>query len=55
MSVAHIMWFTLVALFFSNPSIRSSIIGYRHWLEKVFGAALTLFGLSLAYSTLGQR
>jgi RhtB (resistance to homoserine/threonine) family protein len=55
MSVAHILWFTLVALFFSNSSIRSRIIGYRHWLERVFGAALALFGLSLAYSTLGQR
>ncbi len=55
MSAAHILWFTLVALFFSNASIRSRIIGYRHWLERVFGAVLALFGLSLAYSTLGQR
>ncbi len=55
MSVAHILWFTLVALFFSNASIRSRIIGYRYWLERVFGAVLAIFGLSLAYSTLGQR
>jgi len=55
MSVVHILWFTLVAVFFSNASIRTRIIGYRHWLERVFGAVLAIFGLSLAYSTLGQR
>lgn len=55
MSFAHIAWFTLVALFFSSPSVRSRLLDYKHWLERAFGAVLIMFGLSLAYSTVGQR
>lgn len=55
MSLAHIVWFALVALFFSSPAIRSRLLSYKHWLERAFGAVLTMFGLSLAYSTISQR
>lgn len=55
MALAHIVWFVPVALFFSNPVIRSGIAGLKHWIERAFGLVLTALGVSLAFSSFGQR
>lgn len=55
MSGAHLLWFTLVALFFSTGVIRRRLLAVRHWIDRAFGAALTALGLSLAFSTAGNR
>jgi RhtB (resistance to homoserine/threonine) family protein len=55
MSMAHLVWFSLVALFFSTGSVRDRLIAVRHWIDRAFGAALTGLGLSLALSTAAAR
>lgn len=47
-SAAHIIWFGLVATFFSAGGIRDRIIAVRRWIDRVFGALLVGFGLLLA-------
>jgi len=47
-SAAHIIWFSLVAMFFSNGKIREKLIAVRHWVDRVFGGLLVSFGVMLA-------
>ncbi|WP_116472600.1 LysE family transporter [Zobellella maritima] len=47
-SLAHIAWFTMVALFFSSSSVRDRLLAVRHWIERAFGGLLVGFGLILA-------
>jgi len=47
-SAAHVVWFALVATFFSAGRVRDRIIAVRHWIDRVFGALLVGFGLLLA-------
>jgi threonine/homoserine/homoserine lactone efflux protein len=47
-SAAHIIWFALVATFFSAGGIRARIVAFRRWIDRVFGALLVGFGLLLA-------
>ncbi|WP_244316700.1 LysE family translocator [Pannonibacter tanglangensis] len=47
-SVAHVVWFAVVALFFGAPKIREAITGVRHWIDRAFGTALVGFGIALA-------
>lgn len=47
-SVAHITWFSLVAMFFSTGQIRDKLIAVRHWVDRVFGGLLVSFGVILA-------
>lgn len=54
-SVAHMMWFAAVALFFGAPVLRQRLLGISHWIDRVFGAALIGFGLSLAIADLTLR
>ncbi len=50
-SAAHVIWFGLVAMFFSAGRVRDRIIAVRHWIDRVFGVMLVGFGLLLARSS----
>jgi RhtB (resistance to homoserine/threonine) family protein len=52
-SAAHILWFSMVALFFATGAIRERILGARHWIDRVFGVLLIGFGIALAAANLG--
>lgn len=45
-----LLWFTLVALFFTNPVIGRKIETFKHWLERFTGGVLMLLGLKLLSS-----
>ena len=47
-SAAHVIWFALVAMFFSAGRVRDQILAVRHWIDRVFGVMLVGFGLVLA-------
>ncbi len=47
-SVAHMVWFALVALCFSAGSVRDRLLAVRHWIDRAFGALLVGFGVLLA-------
>ena len=47
-SLAHVIWFGLVAAFFGAPVLRRKLLGLSHWIDRAFGVALIGFGLSLA-------
>lgn len=51
-ALAHVGWFTLVALFFSEGRIRAQILRTRLWIDRVFGLSLIGFGLALALANL---
>ncbi|MCO6178780.1 LysE family translocator [Ciceribacter sp. RN22] len=51
-SLAHILWFAVVALFFGAPALRRRLLRSSHWIDRAFGVALIGFGLSLAVSDL---
>lgn len=53
-SMAHIIWFALVALFFASPQVRARVMGMRHWLDRIFGGILITFGIGLAMGNLGR-
>lgn len=55
MSAAHLVWFALVALFFSAGPVRRKLLSVRHWIDRTFGAILTAMGLTLAFSTATGR
>ncbi|QXC30860.1 LysE family transporter [Aeromonas sp. FDAARGOS 1409] len=46
--LAHALWFSAVAIFFSNASVRAGLLAVRHWIDRVFGALLVGFGMLLA-------
>ncbi|HYD95267.1 MAG TPA: LysE family transporter [Noviherbaspirillum sp.] len=50
-SLAHVTWFVLVALFFSADTIRERLVAVRHWIDRAFGCLLAGFGVLLATST----
>ena len=47
-SVAHVAWFSLVALCFSAGPVRDGLLAVRHWIDRVFGGLLVGFGILLA-------
>jgi len=49
-SVAHMAWFSLVALCFSAGAVRSRLLATRHWIDRAFGGLLVGFGVLLALS-----
>ena len=49
-SVAHLLWFAVVARCFSAASVRERLLAVRHWIDRVFGAVLVSLGLALAVS-----
>ena len=46
--LAHALWFSAVALFFSSASVRARLLSVRHWIDRVFGGLLVGFGMLLA-------
>ncbi|QBC43854.1 LysE family translocator [Iodobacter fluviatilis] len=52
MSLAHGVWFSLVALFFSHQTLRSAMINGQSVLNKIIGSALLGLGVSLAFAPL---
>ncbi|MGO1072603.1 LysE family transporter [Lysobacter sp. CA199] len=51
-SATHVLWFGLVALLFSQGTVRAGLLRWRHWLDRAFGALLVGFGALLAGSAL---
>lgn len=47
-SVAHIGWFSLVAVCFSAGAVRERLLAVRHWIDRAFGGLLVSFGVLLA-------
>lgn len=50
-SVAHMVWFSLVALCFSAGIVRDRFLAVRHWIDRAFGGLLVLFGALLAVTS----
>lgn len=48
-SFAHLVWFSLIALFFATPSIRKKILNYQLMMDKIIGTLLIVLGLSLLF------
>lgn len=53
-AVAHMAWFSLVALSFSAAAVRDRLLAMRHWIDRIFGGLLVVFGMLLAL-TRGAR
>ena len=53
MSVAHWLWFSLVAVFFSSTALRKAMIERQMLVDRVIGVAL--IGLGLAVAVTGMR
>ena len=53
-AMAHVVWFTLVALFFSTDAVRARMARIRHWIDRVFGAVLVGFGALLATASVSR-
>lgn len=47
-AVAHIAWFSLVALCFSADRLQAQLLSVRHWIDRLFGSLLLGFGVLLA-------
>lgn len=54
MSMAHLVWFGLVALFFSQHALRARLLNYQMVVDKVIGAVLVGLGVSLALSNMAR-
>ena len=52
MSLAHLVWFVLVAFAFSSEMARRVVASSRHLVERGIGAVLVALGLSLAVFSL---
>ncbi|GGW58749.1 LysE family translocator [Streptomyces xantholiticus] len=48
MSVAHLVWFSLAALLFSQQALRAKLLSRQAVLNKVIGAVLVGLGVTLA-------
>lgn len=54
MSAAHLVWFALVAIFFSQQAFRSRMLSHQSAIDKLIGAVLMGLGLSLAFANISQ-
>ncbi|EML1934818.1 LysE family translocator [Providencia stuartii] len=48
-SFAHWIWFSVIALFFSTPTVRSKILNYQLVMDKIIGLLFIFLGLSLLF------
>ncbi|AZE50580.1 Threonine efflux protein [Pseudomonas chlororaphis] len=46
--LAHVLWFVVVALFFSAPGIRARLMAYKRRIDQLFGVLLVGFGVLLS-------
>ena len=51
-SLSHVVWFSVVSLFFGAPPLQQRIFGVRHWIDRIFGVFLVGFGIALAATDL---
>ncbi|MGB2222192.1 LysE family translocator [Neptunomonas phycophila] len=54
MSISHLIWFSFIALFFSNYRLRSIMINGQTYVNKVIGGCLMVLGLSLVFVPLSH-
>ncbi|MFZ1874033.1 MAG: LysE family transporter [Chania sp.] len=47
-SLAHVIWFSTVALFFSSPGVNARFLRMRQGIDRFFGGILIAFGTLLA-------
>ncbi len=50
MSIVTALWFSIVAVFMTQPMIRKRFIGVKHYIERFFGAILIGLGVKVAFS-----
>lgn len=48
-SLVHLVWFSLIALFFATPSVRNKVLSYQSVMDKTIGILLVLLGFSLLF------
>lgn len=53
-SLAHLLWFGAVALFFSAPGVSARFLRLRRGIDRLFGGLLITFGALLALSNLNR-
>lgn len=53
-ALAHVGWFTLVALCFSAGAVRDRLLAARRWIDRLFGGLLIGFGALLALASQRQ-
>ena len=46
----QLFWFSLITLFFSQPTIRRRFLAISHWIDRVFGVAMMGLGLKVLLS-----
>ncbi|MDD2840841.1 MAG: LysE family transporter [Tolumonas sp.] len=46
----QLFWFSLITLFFSQPTIRRRFLAISHWIDRVFGIAMVGLGLKVLLS-----
>lgn len=44
------LWFSLVAAIFAHGYVRGRLLAVRHWIDRVFGAAMILLGIRVLAS-----
>lgn len=54
MSLAHLVWFALVACAFSSAAARRFVVSFRHVIERCIGGVLVALGLGLAASSFNR-
>jgi len=54
MSLSHLVWFSLVAVFFSAEALRRRILRKQHIVDRVIGTALIGLGASLVLPGVGR-
>ena len=53
-SLAHVIWFSLVATCFSANAVRERLLAMRHWIDRVFGGLLIGLGVLLAMARVSR-
>ncbi len=48
-SIAHWIWFSCVALFFSTPRLRTKILSHQEIADKIIGVLLIFLGVGLLF------
>jgi threonine/homoserine/homoserine lactone efflux protein len=54
MSLAHLLWFMLVACAFSSAPAQRMVASARHHVERAIGGVLVCLGLTLALASIRQ-
>ncbi len=46
----QMLWFSTLAFFLSNASIRKRLLKYGHWIDRAFGTAMVALGIKVLVS-----